>query len=437
MSIKINKLEIENTKRVKAVTMEPTASGLTVIGGKNGQGKTSVLDAIAWALGGDKFKPSEPRRDGSVTPPALHVELSNGLVVERKGKNGDLKVIDPAGNKAGQQLLNEFVGAFALDLPRFMSSSSKEKSDTLLQVIGVGDKLYELEQQEKTLYNQRHSIGIIADQKKKYAEELEVYPDAPSEPVSASELIQRQQVILAKNGENHRHRQNLQGLERQLEDKKAEYARIQQQIDDLMLKRGEIGSFINTAEDNLIVARKTVEQLQDESTAELESSIAEIDEINRKVRTNMDRAKAEQEAADYGQQYEDFTIKINEIRKQKSDLLQGARLPLPGLSVEDGELLYKGYRWDNMSGADQLRVATAIVRALNPNCGFVLLDGLEAMDIDTLKDFGGWLEGEDMQAIATRVSTGGECSIIISDGYAISTEAPEIKPVSAWKAGEF
>lgn len=437
MSIKINKLEIENTKRVKAVTMEPTASGLTVIGGKNGQGKTSVLDAIAWALGGDKFKPSEPRRDGSVTPPALHVELSNGLVVERKGKNGDLKVIDPAGNKAGQQLLNEFVGAFALDLPRFMSSSSKEKSDTLLQVIGVGDKLYELEQQEKTLYNQRHSIGIIADQKKKYAEELEVYPDAPSEPVSASELIQRQQVILAKNGENHRHRQNLQGLERQLEDKKAEYARIQQQIDDLMLKRGEIGSFINTAEDNLIVARKTVEQLQDESTAELESSIAEIDEINRKVRTNMDRAKAEQEAADYGQQYEDFTVKINEIRKQKSDLLQGARLPLPGLSVEDGELLYKGYRWDNMSGADQLRVATAIVRALNPNCGFVLLDGLEAMDIDTLKDFGGWLEGEDMQAIATRVSTGGECSIIISDGYAISTEAPEIKPVSAWKAGEF
>lgn len=436
MSIKINKLEIENTKRVKAVTMEPTASGLTVIGGKNGQGKTSVLDAIAWALGGDKFKPSEPRRDGSVTPPALHVELSNGLVVERKGKNGDLKVIDPAGNKAGQQLLNEFVGAFALDLPRFMSSSSKEKSDTLLQVIGVGDKLYELEQQEKTLYNQRHSIGIIADQKKKYAEELEVYPDAPSEPVSASELIQRQQVILAKNGENHRHRQNLQGLERQLEDKKAEYARIQQQIDDLMLKRGEIGSFINTAEDNLIVARKTVEQLQDESTAELESSIAEIDEINRKVRTNMDRAKAEQEAADYGQQYEDFTVKINEIRKQKSDLLQGARLPLPGLSVEDGELLYKGYRWDNMSGADQLRVATAIVRALNPNCGFVLLDKLEQMDLDTMKEFGDWLEAENLQAIATRVSTGGECSIIIEDGYSVPV-APEPEEKPSWKAGEF
>lgn len=61
MSIKINKLEIENVKRVKAVKIEPTANGLTVIGGKNKQGKTSVLDSIAWALGGNSFKPGEPQ----------------------------------------------------------------------------------------------------------------------------------------------------------------------------------------------------------------------------------------------------------------------------------------------------------------------------------------------------------------------------------------
>ena len=61
MSMKINKLEIENVKRVKAVKIEPTANGLTIIGGKNNQGKTSVLDAIAWALGGDKSCPSQAR----------------------------------------------------------------------------------------------------------------------------------------------------------------------------------------------------------------------------------------------------------------------------------------------------------------------------------------------------------------------------------------
>ena len=127
MSIKINKLEIENVKRVKAVKIEPTANGLTIVGGKNNQGKTSVLDAICWALGGERYRPSEPQREGSVIPPNLHIVMSNALVVERKGKNSDLKVIDPEGRKGGQQLLNEFVEQLALDLPKFMNSNNKEK----------------------------------------------------------------------------------------------------------------------------------------------------------------------------------------------------------------------------------------------------------------------------------------------------------------------
>src|SRR5690625_2856485 len=106
MSIKINKLEIENVKRVKAVKIEPTINGITVIGGKNRQGKTSILDAIAWGLGGNRHRPSKAKREGSTIPPYLNITLSNGLVVERRGKNSDLKVTDPNGEKAGQQLLD-------------------------------------------------------------------------------------------------------------------------------------------------------------------------------------------------------------------------------------------------------------------------------------------------------------------------------------------
>ena len=100
--VTINKLEIENVKRIKAVKIEPSATGLTVIGGNNNQGKTSVLDSIAWALGGNKYKPSKAEREGSMVPPTLKVTLSNGLIVERKGKNSALKVVDPNGQKAGQ-----------------------------------------------------------------------------------------------------------------------------------------------------------------------------------------------------------------------------------------------------------------------------------------------------------------------------------------------
>lgn len=118
------------------------------------------------------------------------------------------------------------------------------------------------------------------------------------------------------------------------------------------------------------------------------------------------------------------------------DLLNHADLPLPGLSVEDGELTYNGNKWDGMSGSDQLKVSTAIVRKLNPKCGFVLLDKLEQMDLDTLNDFGQWLENEGLQAIATRVSTGDECSIIIEDGM-VKQVQEEVKEQPKWKAGEF
>lgn len=145
-SIKINKLEIENVKRIKAVKIEPSRNGLTIVGGDNNQGKTSVLDSIAWALGGEKYRPSQAQREGSVTPPNLHIVMSNGLVVERKGKNSSLKVTDPDGNKSGQQLLNEFVEQLALDLPKFMESSGKEKARrAILQDddINISDRLLE------------------------------------------------------------------------------------------------------------------------------------------------------------------------------------------------------------------------------------------------------------------------------------------------------
>ena len=111
-----------------------------------------------------------------------------------------------------------------------------------------------------------------------------------------------------------------------------------------------------------------------------------------------------------------FYDPLASVRDDKIDLLKNADMPLAELSVENAELIYKGRKWDSMSGSDQLKVATAIVRKLNPECGFVLLDKLEQMDIETLADFGMWLEKEQLQAIATRVSTGSECSIIIEDG---------------------
>ena len=117
------------------------------------------------------------------------------------------------------------------------------------------------------------------------------------------------------------------------------------------------------------------------------------------------------------------------MRAQKRALLGSADLPLPGLAVEDGQLVYNGRKWDCMSGSEQLRVATAVVRRLKPECGFVLVDKLEQMDAGTLREFGAWAEAEGLQVIATRVSTGDECSIVIEDGYGGAQDAPKAATV--------
>lgn len=430
-AMKINKLEIENVKRVKAVKLEPTINGLTIIGGNNRQGKTSVLDAIAWALGGDRYRPSEAQRHESTIPPTLHIVMNNGLVVERKGKNSDLKVTDPSGKKGGQQLLNEFVEQLAIDLPKFLESSSQEKARTLLQIIGVGDRLAELEKREKDLYNQRLAIGQIADQKKKYAKEQPYYPDAPKDIVSAAELIRQQQDILARNGENQRKRDRADRYRQSV-------AFLGQEVESMREQLSKKEKELEEAKASLNAAMMDAKDLQDQSTEELERNISNIEEINRKVRANLDKDKAEEDALVYKNQYDSLTSQISRTRQDKTALLESAELPLPGLSVADGELIYNGQKWDNMSGSDRLKVATAIVRKLNPKCGFVLLDKLEQMDLQTLREFGAWLEQEGLQAIATRVSTGEECSIIISDGYVEGQEHPVMEDrKTEWKAGEF
>lgn len=426
MSVKINTLELENVKKIRAVQLTPSKNGLTIIGGRNRQGKTSVLDGIAWALGGNRFKPSEPHRDGSVSDPHLKVTLDNGIVVERSGKNGALKVLDPSGNRAGQALLDGFIETFALDLPRFMIGSPKEKADTLLKIIGVGDKLYELEREEKRLYDERRFTGQIADQKRKYADELPEFPDAPAEPVSASELIARQQEILVRNGENQRKRNELNKITMKKHSLCDSLNALDERIAEMQEKREKMLAEYNKVVSDEETALNVAAGLVDEPTAEIEADIARIDDINRRVRSNAEKARARAEADELSSDYNALTEHIEAVRRERTALLEGANLPLPGLSVEGGDLLYNGHKWDGMSGAEQLIVSTSIVRRLNPECGFVLLDKLEQLDLDTLKKFGEWLEKEGLQAIATRVSTGDECSIIIEEGGVVGAE-PEPK----------
>lgn len=445
--VKISSLELENVKRIRAVQIQPTKNGLTVIGGRNGQGKTSVLDAIAWALGGNKMKPNNPNRDGAALPAKLHVELSNGIVVERRGKNGTLYVTDSTGMKGTQKLLDEFLSQLALDLPKFLGGSDKDRTTALLQTLGIDEQLAALDGQIRSAYQQRTAIGTDARRLRAHADKLPSHDDVPDEPVSVAELVRQQQEILARNGENQKKRENVSRLEWECQSTKQSIEHIDQSIKAAQVQLDEyvrdaqerINRMQSEYEDqkgklskqlgDLETARKTAEQLVDESTAEIEQSIADIESVNARVADNQRKAEAVAVATEREQEYADMTATVESLRDQRVALLDGAPLPLEGLSVdEEGRLTYQGQTWGDMSSSEQLRVATAIVRATKPDCGFVLLDKLEQMDTQTLSEFGKWAQSEGLQVIGTRVGTGDECTVVIEDGRVEGQDMSEPTP---------
>ena len=436
MSVKIASLELENVKRIHAVELEPAQDGLTVIGGKNAQGKTSVLDAIAWALGGDKMKPADPNRKGGATPARLRVELSNGIVVERKGKNGSLHVTDTTGKKAGQQLLNDFISQLALNIPRFMNGSDADKATALLQTLGIDAELAKIDGSIRATFQDRQLVGRDAKAKRAHAEKLPHHEDAPAAPVSAAELIQGQQAILARNGEKLKAKQDAEDTA-----KKAEFActavsasnmrvaDLEQQLKEARAELARRTKEAEEAEEKAKVLAQSTAELVLESTEEIEASIANIETINNKVRDNQAKAEADAEALCVEQEYDGLTQKLEDLRAKRRGLLDGAPLPLPELSIDDeGALTYKDHTWGDMSGAEQLVVATAIVRATKPECGFVLVDKLEQFDTDELKKFGEWAKGEGLQIIGTRVATDDSCTVVIVDGRIEGQDLAEPAP---------
>lgn len=414
--VKITAFEIENVKRVKAVAYDVNGKPLTVVGGDNAQGKTSVLDSIAWTLGGDRFQPSQPLHDGAEKL-AIKITLDNGIIVERKGVSGALKITSPKGG-GGQQLLNDFISAFALDLPKFMQATAKEKAQMLLdQYPELGPRITKLNLEAKRIYDERHAQGVIVERKKKYAQELPYNTDAPLEPLTGSEMTQRLQNMLRVNAENDRLRSEVQSV--RLSKQTAE-----QRVNELRRQLREAETTLSDSTDKLNRAETAAASARDEDTTAIQRELENIDAINMKVRQNLDKARAEAESEALAETYRELSAALDQVRTDRIKLLGEVQMPLEGITIdEDGNLLYRLRPWDGMSGMEQVRVATAICASINPKCGFVLLDGLERMDTEQLQAFASWLAERNLQVIGTRVSRGDECSIIIENGVGHEVEA--------------
>lgn len=413
--VKIIALDVERFKRLTALTVEPAKDGLTILGGKNRQGKTSGLDSICFVLGGKRFKPSEPQNRDSEEPLYLRAVLSNGIIAERKGKNSALTVTAPDGLTGNQTLLDGFLEPLALNLPKFMASNATEKADTLLKIIGAGDELEKLDTAIAGVFEERRVAGQIAEQAEAEAKALERFDDAPEELVSVSALV----------AEIEGAQEAAQTLEKLKGTKQGYLDSITQEEKHIKRWREEIEESLHTLEQerqNLKTTQTVIDTVVVPDIEPLREKLDGAEEVNSQVRANENHAAGHLKAKQKRRQHKALDGVLEGHRTERAALLDGVNMPLPGLSIVDGELVYKGDKWDCMSGSDQHKVAVSIVKEIKPECGFVLMDHLELMDPDSLTEFGQWAQSQGLQIIATRVMTGNESeglgipTLIIEDG---------------------
>lgn len=480
--MKLISLDCSDVKRIKAVHLEFNEKGLTIIGGDNRQGKTSVLDAMLYALGGENYRPVHFKREGSQEDGFIRLTFDDGMIVERGGKNAALKVIDSTGKKQGQNLLNALISKIAIDLPRFLNASDSEKAKVLLELLGIGDKLKELDDLEQDKYQERTLVGRQYEQKDKAVKELPFYADVPEEEVSSVELTKQLGEVMKRNAATKAAVERIESNKAALaklvergekleaeraaldgkaaaqkkqvsENSKNRLASIEAQIQELQRQQTKVVSEseqqLKVIDETVVTQKKAfdtqisentsaIESLTDEivksenidtaleDTSAIEQQIQDCEATNAKIRANKERQEKVAESVALKKEYERYTAEIEDIRKHRLALLDGADLPYPGLSVKDfgkGPVItLNGVPWSDCSGSEQLIVSAAIAFAVKQGCQFAFMDKFEQFDLKSLNTFNEWLIAHDRQVITTRVSTGNECSFVIEDGYVVGQE---------------
>ena len=423
--IRITSFDIENVKKVKAVSLAPTAEGLTVIGGENGQGKTSILEGLMGALGGDGYRQNV--RDGA-SRGTVEVALSNGLKVKRTytaGGSSRLEVTDPTGAKSGQQLLNAFVSPFALQVGEFMAVDDKKRGKILLDVIGVNPQPFE--ERIRALEADRLLKGRERDKAKGHAESLPYFEDVGEVKLDGAAITERMTAALAHNSKVRQAGNDAQTAKdrvelaaRRVEDARAAVQRAQDALAQAVDAHAQMEAQQADVEANLANAGQPMD------TRTIQAELDSITEMNERVGSNLARRVAFEQAEAFAVEYKELQAAIEQERGALQALLEGATLPYPGLTVVDGVLEWNGRRWDGLSESERLILSAAVARAIKPECGFVLIDGLERMSCRTLAEFGGWLAAQGLQAIGTRVGTDAPGTIIIEDGEIVGGALPTV-----------
>lgn len=427
---KIVQLTASNVKRLSAVTIKPDGSTV-VIGGRHGNGKSSVLDCIVYAITGTKSLPPVPLRRGASKG---HIDLDIGdlkirRTFTRKGEadyTTSLEVKRANGDKVSspQALLDSLCTSLAFDPLEFARLKPKAQLEALRSLVNLD--FTELEKERARIYAERTEVN-----RQRAAKEAECLALRPVEGVGTAEVsvTERLSAIRQAEGQNKVNadaRKLLSQKESVVTAKAAEVKRLQEALQSAMRDA-------QAAVEAAAAQRDVVDSLSaDVDLAPLQEALANAETTNKGVRSNLRRAElvtAEQNLSDKS---DDLTRRIEAIDDSKAAAMKAAKFPVDGLGFGADGVLLNGLPLEQANTAAQIELSVAMGIALNPTFRVMLIrDGGSLFPDETgLGLIAKLAESNDYQVWIERPSLGEECSVIIDDGH-VAAEVPELEEATA------
>jgi hypothetical protein len=413
---RIIEFEGENFKRLRFVRVERMGP-VTVIGGDNGEGKSSTLDIIDATLYGAKNSPEDPIHGGAksartmvkLTDPDLIAECSwtasGGRKLEVRAKPGTKPLPEP------QALLDKVVGK-RFDPGEFVRLRPSEQLALLSRVTGLDFSA--LDDKRKAIYEQRTSDNRDLDKATARLGSLPEVADAPDQEESLSSLLSE----IDKAEEAKRANAEKRAA---VERARAEHKATKTRIDELKVEISELEKTLADLAASGKALAAEAKALKDPDVAALRERAKTLEATNTRVRAKHERAAVEIEQARLKSVVEAHTAAIAEIDAEKQKLLAEARMPVPGLGFGDGCVLFGGHPLKQAATSEQIRTATAIWIALNPGLKTMAIYNASLLDEKSAQALKDTAAAAGVDLLLEVVGKDG-ATLVIEDGQVVGAE---------------
>jgi energy-coupling factor transporter ATP-binding protein EcfA2 len=425
---KLIEFRAENTRVLKAVRITPDGN-MVILGGRNGSGKTTVLDDIEllFAGAGSDKMPAVPIRTGQ-TSGRTSGKLSNGITLEREWSATGTRLIarDADGKKlpgGPQAVADKFYSSVAFDPLEFADKMEPRRQAEVLRKL-VGLDFAELDAKRASIYAEREDGGRDLNRRKGQLATMPEVPGAPDAEVSVAELVQEKDAAEAHNRNNQRVRGAYVAAQEAEQRASIAVSKAKAALEESERQHAE-------ARAKTLTAANAMEALKDKETTPLIERIKGAEDINRTVRARKEREKVATDVDRMESERRALTAKLEAIDAEKAKALAEAKWPVDGLGFSGDGVTYQGLPFAQASKAQRYGVSVAIGAMLNPELPVMLIRDASALDEDAMALLAKLAEEKGQQLWIERVGKNDVGAIILEDGEVagVVTEPGKVGPI--------